>query len=323
MGDGEGTAPRILLVSHAGERCGVQQFGRRLFEAVRTSGTWRYLEAAEPGPVLEAIAAWVPDAVLLNHHPATLAWATPEVFAATGTPVVSVLHEGNQADVDAMPGPPFTYALCPDPTLLPRTRAVAAVPRFIPEPRPPAPAPGIFTVGSFGFATPGKGFARLCALVCAQLGEARIRINIPPHDDPAMVPPGTVEALTAECRAAISRPSILLEITQDFLDERALLDFLAANTVNAFLYDDMPHRGISSCTDYALACGRPLAVSRSSMFRHLHALRPSLCVEDRSLRSIAEAGVEPLRHHRACYAPQQAGAAWTAAVASFLAHAPR
>ena len=316
------SGPRILLVSHEGQRCGVQQFGRRLFEAARTSGTWAYLEAAGPGPVLDAIAAGMPDAVLLNHHPATLAWATPEVFAPAGVPVISVLHEGNQGDIDAMPRPPFTYALCPDPTLLPRTPAIAAVPRFIPEPRPPRPPPALFTVGTFGFGTPGKGFARLCALVCAQVGEARIRINIPPHDDPTMVPPGTVDALAAECRAAITRPSVLLDITRDFLDETALLDFLGANTINAFLYDDMPHRGIASCTDYALASGRPLAVSRSSMFRHLHTVHPSIRVEDRTLRAIADSGIAPLRHHRACYAPPQSGAAWTAAVASLLAHAP-
>ena len=42
------------------------------------------------------------------------------------------------------------------------------------------------------------------------------------------------------------------------IDEDALLAFLASNTINAFLYENIDRRGISSCTDYALSSGRPV-----------------------------------------------------------------
>jgi hypothetical protein len=142
---------------------------------------------------------------------------------------------------------------------------------------------------------------------------------MPPHDNPAIVPPLETARIAAACQLAIFRPGIRLEITQEFWDDEGLLRFLSENTINAFLYDDAPGRGISSCTDYALAAGRPIAMSRTSMFRHLTGINPSICVEDRDLAAIAKSGTAPLAHHRAAYAEAAAGKAWTQAILDSLA----
>lgn len=312
--------PRGLLVSHRGERCGVFQFGARLFAALSAAEgiEWHYAECGDIDELLAEEARIRPTLVLLNYHPATLGWATADATARVSAVVFSVFHEAHQAAADALEPAPFAYLLCPDPTLLPRNPIALPVPRFIPAPITPPPPPERFTIGSFGFGTPGKGFDRLCALVNAEFDDARIRINIPFHDLDVMVPRQQLDAIIAACRACITKPGIVLDITHDFLDDAALLAFLAENTINAFTYDDAPNRGISSCTDYALACGRPLAISRSSMFRHLHGVNPSIRVEDRSLRAIAASGIAPLRHHRAAYVPAAAGAAWNRAMLAAL-----
>ncbi|MEA5411686.1 methyltransferase domain-containing protein [Synechococcus sp. BA-120 BA3] len=247
-------------------------------------------------------------------------WLSASVIAEASVQTFSILHEAFQRAADTLSAAPFVGVLCPDPTLVARNPAALPVPRFIPEPRPAQPAKaGVFTIGSFGFAYGEKGFTRLCALVNEQFTEAVIRINLPPHDHEEMASREQAAAVVEECRRNITKPGIDLQITHDFHDDEQLLDFLAGNSINAFLYEGDASRGISSCIDYALASGRPIAVSASSMFRHIHGLNPSVCVEHRSLRDIAEGGAEALARLRDAWSPQAAGAAWNKAILEALA----
>jgi SAM-dependent methyltransferase len=170
--------------------------------------------------------------------------------------------------------------------------------RFVPDSPSPQPRPVIPTIGSFGFATAGKGFERLVAEVQSSYDRAVIRLHIPfarfgDQDGKA------ARDLVARCRAAIHKGGIELVATHDYLDETALLDFLAGNSLNAFLYEEASGRGISSVTDHALGAGRPIAISRSSMFRHLWQTEPRLVVGARSLREIQDEGDELLAPFRA------------------------
>lgn len=311
---------QALFVNHRGQRCGVYQFGARFHAALATDPRirWHYVECADRDEFTRAVAERRPDLVVLNHHPFTLAWAEAP-FDLPDIMVCAVLHEVSAralADVDASP---FDMLLCVDPTLRPRHPRVLAGPRFIPTPLPDATRdPDVFTVGSFGFATAGKGFERLCELVNEQFDVARIRINMPPHDSEAMVSTESRARIIEGCRAAVTKPGIALDITTDFMDDAALLAFLQANTINAFTYDDAPGRGISSCTDYALAAGRPIAISRSEMFRHLLVANPSIRVDERPLRDIAADGVTPLRHLRERFVPEAAGRAWASEIIGAL-----
>jgi SAM-dependent methyltransferase len=319
MGDAHhrDTAAVGLFVNHRGEQCGVYQFGRRLFDALAGDGSlsWHYVECADGKELLDAQAKVSPDAILVNYHPETLAWAATADMASVNAPVFSVFHEAHQRAVDALAPRPFDFLLCPDPTLVPRNPIALPVPRFAPPMHDDKVAePDMFTVGSFGFATPGKGFVRLCSLVNDEFDEAIIRLNLPFHDNAAMVPESVLSELVAACEAEVTKPGVELQITHRFFSELELLQFLASNTINAFLYEGGEERGISSCTDYALSAGRPIAISRSPMFRHLHGINPSICVEDRSLRAIAEMGTAPLRHYRQIYDQALAGRAWNRSI---------
>jgi SAM-dependent methyltransferase len=64
--------------------------------------------------------------------------------------------------------------------------------------------------------------------------------------------------------------------------------------MNVFLYEDTAGRGLSSAVDNALAVKRPIAVSNSSMFRHVLQAAPSVSLEKSSLKSIISAGFAPL-----------------------------
>jgi len=156
------------------------------------------------------------------------------------------------------------------------------------------PLPEIPTIGSFGFGTPGKGFDRLVEQVQKEFDVANIRINLPFND--VVDKDGKAFALpTAKaCRENLYKPGITLTITHEFFTEPQLLDFLAGNSLNAFLYNPAMNLGISGPGLHALAVHRPMAITRCGMFRHLLKASPSICIEDSSLKEIIANGLTPL-----------------------------
>jgi hypothetical protein len=164
--------------------------------------------------------------------------------------------------------------------------------RFAPPPLP--------TIGTFGFAGPTKGLEDLVHRVQEEFDECLIRMALPfnAFGDPD----GTKSrALVRRCRTLITKPGVRLEVSHEFRTIPRLLDFLARNSLNAFFYIEQQGRGLSSAVDLAIAAGRPVAVRRTSMFRHVFAATPSICVEERSLRDILAAGTTPLAQLRSAW----------------------
>lgn len=302
-----------LIISHKGCHCGVYQFGRNLHETLTCDDAirWSYVECGSFDELRSAVNEQKPDAILFNHHPVTMPWLAAAPLGELDAVLFGLLHQVDQQVADKTVVSPFDFLICLDPMLVPRTPGVLRAPRFLPAtPKTPPSPPEKFTVGSFGFATPGKGFERLCSLVNAQFDEAVIRLNLPKHDDPRMVPDEWIDQTVEKCRKAIAKPGIDLIATSQFFDNAQIVEFLAANTMNAFLYENLPSNGISSCADFALAAGVPFALTRSTMFRNYFEMNPSIFIEDRSLKEIAEGDAAMLDAARAAAAPATAAAEW-------------
>ncbi|GEP06042.1 hypothetical protein [Methylobacterium oxalidis] len=149
-----------LFVNHSGERCGVYQFGRRLFDALATMVTpltWHYCESGSREEFAACLSSARPRLVLFNHHPATLAWAAEDRLCGDAVATYAIWHEGHEAGAHSIDPAPFDFLICADPTLVTENPRVISAPRFIPD----APADvraenPVFTVGSFGFATGGR-----------------------------------------------------------------------------------------------------------------------------------------------------------------------
>lgn len=279
----------ILFFNHVAERCGVQQFGRYVGGAIMFGK--RPVTCVEVSS-LEEHDAWVaktnPELCIYNYYPSTMPWLHADRLFTLGRPSVCIVHECSQGLVDnirsAFTG--FTHFMCPDPTLSVDSRVVfkshRIVPRFYPDPYPPR-----ITIGSFGFGFGNKGYLRLVATVQSEFDEATIRLHIP-YAQFGDADGGQARQRAADCQAVITKPGIQLEVTHDFLDHDRLLGWLAGNSLNAFFYDRMDGRGIASTTDFAMAVFRPIAITKSVMFRHIW--DKPICIEDHSLRSILERG---------------------------------
>lgn len=319
-GDGR---PVVLFVSHRERACGVHEFGCRVFRALAPSPRYRfvYREVASALQYHAALRESAPALVVVNHHPATMPWLRPHVRAAHAVPHVGVLHEADQRVADAAPLGVFDALVVPDPTLVPAHSRVFRTGRVVFPWTGARAEPDVPTIGSFGFGFPNKGFERLVRRVAEEWPRAVVRLHVPRSG--MCDPDGSLwHETVARARAAAAHTGIQVQVTSGVLDEDGLCRFLAGNHLNAFLYDPMEGRGVASTPDHALAVGRPVAVSGSAMFRHLHGVTPSLVAEHRSLRAILAGGTAPLAPLVAAWSPERLRGEWEAIVDAVLAAGP-
>lgn len=282
--------PKVLYLSHGTESCGVMQFGRRLItpalESKRYDISIRYVESYEQ--FAQAMHEVKPQIIVWNYYSeATMPWMFPGVVRAenaAGRKTMCIFHE---VPIDHME---FQYYVHQDPTAV-ETDKIKPVSRPIPFYKGYTELPKVPTIGSFGFGLGGKGFTRLVDKVNADFTEAVIRLRIPYAAFGDKNGQGARQ-WAAECAARITKPGIKLDVQHDFVPEAELLRFLASNTLNAFLYDENYGRGISGTTDYALAAGRPIAISRSYQFQHLWQVDDRIVVGERTLQDMIDQGTE-------------------------------
>jgi hypothetical protein len=280
----------VLFISHKPSRCGIYQFGIRVAKALKESQKYNflYIECGNEEEYLAAVSVYKPIAIIVNYHPITLPWLKPELRK---WPLIGIMHEGYQEIVTKANSYSFDYYIIPDPTVIINNPIVFKTGRLICKYDNKYPEPIIPTIGSFGFSVGGKNFERIILETQKSFDNAIIRLHLPSatfgdYD-------GVSSHNTAhKCQSLITKPGIKLKIEYDYLDDNQLLDFLAQNSINVFFYDNLPRRGISSVIDDALAVNRPIAITKSSMFRHIS--MSLIEIEHSTLAEILKRGASPL-----------------------------
>lgn len=264
---------QILFVTHKQKVCGVHEFGIGVAEALKKSAKYAvtYAECSNPEELLAFVAKEAPQAIIYNYYPSTLPWLKKELLRKLNIPSLGIMHEVTQSAADSADTSLFDYHIAPDPTLVTSNPIVFKTGRLIPKYTNRFSPPSVLTIGSFGFASAGKGFERLIIAAQQEFDEAIIKLHIPPGD----FMDADVKEVAKQCQRLIIKPGIKLVATHEFLERPQLFDFLAQNTLNAFFYERLDGRGISSTIEMALAVRRPIAVSRSTMFRHVISTYPS------------------------------------------------
>ena len=311
----------VLFVSHKKAQCGVYEFGDKLIAVLKHSKKFQFIkvECSSMNELQDAIDSNAPDVIIYNYYHAVLPWIAEKKgrklfvnkISKIALPQIGIIHEITQQVADSatvyrnkyfIGGPSrlgnslFDFYIAPDPTLLLQNPYVYKTGRLVPKYQNDHALPAKTTIGSFGFGTPKKGFENIVRLVEKEFDEAIIRFNIPSADF-GDKDGRNAKAIEANCRSLITKPGISLAVTHDFLEDRAMLDFIAQHTINVFLYEDTGNRGLSSTVDNAMAVKRPVAISGNKMFRHVLDCSPSICVANNSLKQIIANGFAPLQQH--------------------------
>lgn len=295
----------ILFATHAKEQCGVYQFGKRVFNALKEESIKRnspyhfcQTECKEPDDLISAIGRVNPSAIIYNWHPSTLGFANDEFLSHySQVKHFAIAHE---CEVPSL----MNAIILPDPTAIDSGKKFHTG-RLLASYQTHAAPSACPVIGSFGFGFMDKGYGPLCQRVQKEFDEAIIRLHVPfayYGDEGGRVAVAHVET----ARRFISKPGIQVEVSHGFLGDAELFKWLAANDVNAFFYERMARRGISSTIDYALSVRRPIAVTNSHMFRHIldDETRTKICVDHISLKEIIANGVAPLEKFYARWTPE-------------------
>jgi len=286
----------VLFVNHSKQQCGIHQYGVNLSETLVKSKKFDvvYAECDSALELKEKFNTFKPSIIIFNYYKSTMPWLRREDTRIGGALAFGVFHEVTQQEADSMDTTMFDFHLCPDPTLVENNVSIRRIKRLIPPYSTQKSVPENLVIGSFGFGFGDKGFERLIDLVQEEFDDAEIRIQMPFND--IVDPDGAAFAReTAQrCRSRIRKNGIKLKISHKFLSHKGILDFLASNTINVFLYDVNKDKGISSVIDYALAVKRPICINQCGMFRHIRDAEPTICIEKSNIKNIISNGTKPL-----------------------------
>jgi len=278
----------IIFLNHKEKACGVYQYGYRSGKILQKSTNYNfiYVEVETQAEFANAVNLHKPIGIIYNYHPATMPWLG--YHGMNMFPSIKhygLYHEGGVPDSKQ-----FNYILYVDSTHNDIGTSFG-IPRPLFETSYPNIKNNIPVISSFGFGFEHKGFEKIVKIVNNQFDEAIIKLHIS-KSFYADRDGNRSAAVISRCHNEIKKPGIKLITTNNFLTDDDLLAFLAASTVNIFLYDNIEQFacGLSSVIDYALSVNVPLAISKSNMFRHIKDGQPSMCVEDRSLTEIIQSG---------------------------------
>lgn len=266
------TGIKILFVSRKSVRCGVSDYGLRVFDILKKRFDIELKEIEAP-TMTEGY-----DLCIWNYHYATLPW----LVKSHGKNIM-IFHEG--------PTPFIFDAYINSDSTAPEHEESFSSPRplfenvlFFDK------VNEVTTIGSFGFGFADKGYWRIAEMVSKEFDKALIRLSIPfaEFGDEN----GDTAKREVEKMRSYLKPGIELEVSHEFLSQTDLLNFLRGNDINLFLYDALDSRGLSSTIDYALSVRKPIGISRSGMFRHLP---KEICVDSSSIKYVMSLGIEPLK----------------------------
>jgi hypothetical protein len=288
---------RVLFISHPQEECGVHQFGKQVFDAISLSKKYDlfYQDVTTPKDLKDAIERVKPDAMIVNWYSQTLAQISPNDYRSAKVPVIGIMHEVTDDVADKFDDSLFSTYVVHDSTIWTVNPRVHLFPRPLITYTNTKPLPKITTIGSFGFATPSKNFEGLVSYVNSKFDECIIKLHMP-NSWFADRDGSSARRVANACKSLITKPGIKLEVSFDFKTINETIDFLASNTINAFFYYPSNGRGISSAVDLAMASGRPVALCKVDMFRHLFDVKPSIFVEDNDIKTIISNGTAPFEH---------------------------
>jgi len=241
------------------------------------------------------------DFYFFNYHPITMSWLqTRNLRKELGFVITMILEVAPNDPFVLCPENHFDLYCALDPTLKNKGKLFAF-------PRPleklgfeiAKKENRIPVIGSFGFATKGKGFQHVVEAVNKEFEKAIVRINIPYGD---FVPNSKEYAMYIGdlCRAK-AKPGIEVEVTHDFMSKEDLITWCGNNSLNCFLYDrSMP--GLSATTDQAIVTETALSVSDNDTFRHITAYLPPYPAF--SLKDSIERSIPMVKKMKSDWAPE-------------------
>lgn len=291
---------RILIINHFVENCGVYQYGKRFSSILTKSKKYDfiYLELKSKEELIANINKYNPFVIIYNHLNITMPWLDSKIIEeirGLNIKQGTIVHNKHYSTF-------FDFYLHQDPNYERCTNNWNILRPLFNYENKVAKEDDIVRIGSFGFGFRSKSYPDICRLVNSQAQDFNsIQLNLHLTKSFFCDNSKEIHSIVQECRNNITSNNIELNISSDFISDQEMLDFLAKNDINIFLYQKYhEYNGISSVIDYALSVKKPIGICQSNMFSHIWKSKPSILLEDNSIKNIINNGIKPLEfYHKA------------------------
>ena len=283
----------VLFLNHRQERCGVYQFGKRVYNlcSLNSKVNYTYREIESLNEYNSILSQNRYDYIVYNWYPVTMGWLTEDIVINNkDVKHYFIFHDGHvRQNFDKYL---FSGAVG-------RDMDYWSEDKYIVLPRPLFSYDGEYkennipTIGSFGFGGWQKGFPDVAPLVAKNFPVARVNLLMPfaYFGDSQGI---ETRKIAENCHERNPHPGIELNIRHDFATDDEVLTFLAGNDANVFLYYSSC-QGLSSVVDYALSVKRPIAIRDDPMFKHMY--KEDIDINVHSLKEVMDKGVQPLQEY--------------------------
>lgn len=281
----------ILIINHSVKNCGVYQYGKRVSDICKKSEifNFHYAEVNSSEELYLQIKNINPSVLIYNYVPSTMPWMNFDVLSHIKNMMIkqgTIIHnqeffgfdfyihqnpyyEDNEYNF-SLPRPLFNYNC-----------------NFFPT------ESDTLHIGTFGFSGKYKFVDEICRVVSEEFVSKKVQLNL--HITKGFYSSDVFDEVKNDCIKILNKKNIKLNITNNFLTDEQILNFLHSNDLNIFFYENYSfYNGISSTIDYALSVKKPIAICKSNMFSHIIDIEPSICVEDNDLSDIINNGFFPL-----------------------------
>lgn len=273
----------VVFINHSQKKCGVYQYGKRMSDILKTDErfSFYYFECDGREEFLTKTKDIDINFIIYNWHGLTMSWLGDDIINLFKhkTKQLVIYHESTYPGHLSIDGIIMTD--------LSENKSLKkfSIPRPIYEINLPKIKNEKIKFGSFGFGFDNKGFEKICILINQNFTNVIIHLHITSSffcDKDGISSNNVIN----RCKMLMKGSTNELIITSEFYENEDILKFLNDNSVNIFLYDNMPGRGLSSVIDYAVSVNTPLIVNSSTMFRHLLSHKPNMSIDNSNIQEI-------------------------------------
>lgn len=288
------TNKNVLLVNNNIKNCGVYQYGKRIGDICLKSKIikFKYVEISSSNELFSFIEEINPDVIIYNYVPSNMSWLNFDILECIRNKNIkqgNIIHNAEYSGFDFyLHQNPYYHSSDENNFTLLRPLF-----DYIPA-KDFKKDEDVIKIGTFGFGGNHKFVHEICRLVNEEFTDDNVQLNL--HITKNWVSLDIFEEVKNQCIDTITNQNIKLNITNEFLSNQKMLDFLYNNDLNIFFYENYSfYNGISSTIDYAMSVKKPIAICKSNMFSHIMDVQPSICVEDIDLHDIIKNGFSPLQ----------------------------
>lgn len=262
----------ILYVNHKHSKfCGVYDLGVRHYNILKKSEKLNilYLESNSQDEFLNTYNAINPKIVIFNYMDIVLPWVNYDLINKIKSSItIEIPHIYGEGNLNF--SPLFEYHLLLDPTFNKNLHPkVLVTERPLLEFEDVDIKNDVLNIGSFGFAFHHKQFDLICKHINESFDECIFNLHMPEAYFSGVAEGYTYDILQ-RCKSQITKDGIILNHTDNYLEEDEIIKMLNKNDINVLFYHpSIQHGGISSSIDYMISAQKPILITDCDMFRHV------------------------------------------------------